>query len=107
MMEKFTNLKTGESMQPITDKNSNGIKRNIIIGLLTVIVSIGGSLFTTGKETGKQEEKISQMEVRVHKIESNYSNDHDLLIKICTKLEGLEKTVKEIENDLKIHMQPK
>ena len=89
----------------IKNNNGNGWVKTVLIGLITIALSIGGSVFTTGESTGTQKEKVNQLEARVEKAERLYSNDHDLLItntemlkSICQRLTNIEEMLKEMQS---------
>lgn len=75
-------------------KNGNGTWRNVLIGFVTILVSIGGSLYTTGQSSGQQIEKTSQLEAKVAIIEVKKDIDHDLLIYLKSKVDSMEKEQK-------------
>lgn len=80
-------------------KESNGWFRSIIIGLITVALSVGGSIWGSGETVGQYKEKVDQLEVKQAKVETLYSTDHDLLIEINTKLKSIEDILKQIQEN--------
>jgi len=74
--------------------NGNAVWKQIVGWVLTVAVSVVLSVYSSGEASGKQQEKITQLEARVEKAERLYSTDHDLLIEIKTKLINIENMLK-------------
>lgn len=72
----------------------NGWLKFIIASLITLILSIGGSLYTFAKMSGMQEAKIDQNEKNITDIKNQKQTDHDLLIKIAEKVDNIEKILK-------------
>lgn len=77
---------------------TNGTWKTILIGIITILLSIGGSLYTSGKSSGIQEEKTLQLECKVAKLETQKEQDHDLLLKIDGRLINIESMVKQLYN---------
>jgi len=69
----------------------NGWLKFIISAIVTVLISIGASLYTTSYRDGKNDNRIETLETKANK----YEKDHDLLIQIDTKLSAIETLLKE------------
>lgn len=79
------------------EKNNTWTK--FIIGaLITVILSIGGAVWTTGESTGTQKEKVAQLEAKVYKVETIITTDHDLLLRMDVKLQNIEAMLKQMQD---------
>jgi|GEM_PF-6005832 len=86
---------------PLDDKTRfNGWLKFIISSLIVLSLSIGGSVLVSSKESGKQEEKISQLEDKVRQQQP----DHDLLMKIDTKLDNQNQELKKLRELLVQHI---
>jgi len=79
----------------------NDLTKIIVAGLITIGLSIGGSLWSTGESTGKYQEKVQQLEIRMDKSERAYASDHDLLLRIDSKLTSVTELLKQIQEDRK------
>lgn len=80
---------------PLDNKTRlNGWLKFIIASIITLALSIGGSLMTSAKLSGINEEKIGQNEKDIKEINDQKQTDHDLLIKIAEKVDNIEKLLK-------------
>lgn len=80
---------------PLDNKTRlNGWLKFIIASIITLALSIGGSLMTSAKMSGVNEEKIGQNEKDIKEINDQKQTDHDLLIKIAEKVDNIEKLLK-------------
>lgn len=80
-----------------SNKNGTALWKNIVIGVLTICLSIGGAIYTSGKTSGQQEEKVAQLEAKM----AIYTLDHDILIRIGALVETNSKDMQEVKEDLK------
>lgn len=76
---------------------NNGWTKIVIGALITIALSIGGSLWSTGEATGTTKEKIFQLELKVEKAEKLYQSDHDLLLRMDGKLQNIENLLKQMQ----------
>jgi hypothetical protein len=74
-------------------KNGNGTWKSVLIGIITIGLSIAGSTYTSGLSAGQQAEKILNLEKRVEQ----FQTDHDILVTIKVKVENIEAMLKELK----------
>ena len=74
-----------------------GWSKAIIASFVSLIITFGGVLITTGQ----YKEKVNQLEVEVEKADKKYSDDHDLLLRIDTKLTNVESLLKTLQEQSK------
>lgn len=79
----------------------NGWLKFIIASFITLFLSIGGSLLTSAKMSGIQENKIEQTEKDVKELKSDYNSDHNLIIRIDEKVTNIERMLKEVRDEQK------
>ncbi len=76
----------------------NGWLKIIIGGLITIVLSVGGALYTSGNASGKSEEQITQLEAKVAVIETDKKTTEYLLIRIDERVKNIESLVKELRD---------
>lgn len=74
---------------------NGGVWKSIVIGLITVFVSVVLSIYSSGETAGQQKEKITQLEAKYEKTESLRSSDHDILLKIQADVAFIKEFIKE------------
>ncbi|MBE2228245.1 MAG: hypothetical protein IAE93_12905 [Ignavibacteria bacterium] len=79
----------------------NGWLKFVIASFITLFLSIGGALLTSAKISGVQENKIEQTEKDLKDLKSDYSSDHNLIIRIDEKVTNIEKMLKEVREEQK------
>lgn len=72
----------------------------LIIPFIALVLSIGGSVFISGKTSGADTEKINRGEKDIEQLKSDYKADHDLIIQMDTKLTNIEELLKELKNKM-------
>lgn len=81
-------------------EKKSGIVIPIIIALITLSLSIGGSVFVSGKTTGADAEKLSRAERDLKELQTDYKSDHDIIIQMNTKLTNIENLLKEVNEKI-------
>jgi len=81
----------------LTSNNGNGWSKFIIGALITVVLSVGGSIWSTGEANGTQKEKVLQLEIKVEKAEKFYATDHDIIVGMSVKLTNIENMLKQMQ----------
>lgn len=67
-------------------------------GLITILLSVCGAIYTSGSASGKTEEQIKQLEAKVAVIESDKKTTENLLYRIDERLKNIEILVKELRD---------
>jgi hypothetical protein len=80
-----------------SSKSNNGWWKSIVVGIITVSLSIGGSIYTSGQTNGRQAEKVESLEKKYDKIEVLVQQDHDLLTMMNQRLINVENMLKEMK----------
>lgn len=78
--------------------DKNGWFKVIIGSLITIMLSVGGAIYTSGSASGKTEEQIKQLEAKVAVIEVDKRATEILLSRIDERLKNIEILVKELRD---------
>jgi len=78
------------------------MEKNILIkiisgSLLTILLSIGGAVWTTGESSGQQKEQIYTLQEKMVIVEAERKTDRDILVRIDERLKNIETMVKELK----------
>lgn len=65
--------------------------------LLTILLSIGGAVWTTGESSGQQKEQIHNLQEKMVIVESERKTDRDILVRIDERLKNIELMIKELK----------
>lgn len=65
--------------------------------LLTILLSIGGAVWTTGESSGQQKEQIHTLQEKMVIVETERKTDRDILVRIDERLKNIEMMVKELK----------
>ena len=64
---------------------------------LTILLSIGGAVWTTGESSGQQKEQIYTLQEKMVIVEAERKTDRDILVRIDERLKNIETMVKELK----------
>lgn len=81
-----------------SNNGSNGMWKTILGWIITVVVSVILSVYSSGEASGTQKEKVAQLEAKVAIIEKNVKDDHDLLIINIEALKSIDRRLTNLEN---------
>lgn len=79
--------------------NNNWVKP-LIIPLIALVLSVGTSVFVSGKTTGGYTEKVDRAERDIEQLKSDYKSDHDIVIRMDTKLTNIESMLKDMKEKM-------
>jgi hypothetical protein len=86
-----------EKEQTTNNNSNNGIWKTILGWVLTVVVSVILSVYSSGEASGTQKEKVAQLEAKVAVLEKSIKDDHDLLIINIEALKSIDHRLTNIE----------
>jgi uncharacterized membrane protein YgcG len=82
----------------VVESKKWSMQKLVIGALITIALSIGGSLYTNAQLAGQEKEKVSQLEAKVATLESKRDSDIILLTKISTKVENIESILQKMQD---------